>query len=231
MFSFYKLLEILDQEVERKERLNEESIAPLIIPFIFAFFTVILIILGIYSASKVSTSLSNTLRKVTGNDKWKVRILNSPVPNAMALAVGGHTIFITKAFVKMLTERELIGVMLHEVKHMRTLDSLQSVGSIVGVPAILLGLASKYGKDPKTAGFASALDKMNVWVKKEAAKHLCGFICRLNKKVKETFDEHPQIESRIENILQKEEIQKAIIAKDQSGIRKFISSLKGSFSS
>lgn len=269
MFSFYRLVEKLNKKSEQEE-LNEQIGLQLIFQGIMLFFTLVFITLLFFLASKPNDKLTRIAQKVTGENKWKVRILDSKVPNAMALAVGTHIIFINKGLVKMLTERELIAVMLHEVKHMKTLDSLQKITIIGGLPAFLGILAARFAMNPTTMGLsvacslisvlcimflptfvkvtlgrwhettadsyavkfgygkelASTLDKMDKWVKKEEAKHECGVICRLNKKIERTFDEHPETQVRIERILQKDEVQRALISKDVPALRKAIMSFK-----
>lgn len=61
--------------------------------------------------------LTKEINKILGKTKWKVMIIKDKSPNAFV--VGPRVIMITTGLKKMLTHRELIGVMLHEAWHVK----------------------------------------------------------------------------------------------------------------
>jgi len=76
--------------------------------------------------TKVDKILTEEIRKVTGEKKWVVYVLPDPVPNAYSFGVGKR-IMITSTLRKMLSPRERIAVMLHEVYHSRSRQFLKEL--------------------------------------------------------------------------------------------------------
>ena len=64
---------------------------------------------------KINKPLTKKLNGILGTNKWVVQIVPDPSPNAFA--AGGLHVFITTGLVKILEEREVLAVLLHEVYH------------------------------------------------------------------------------------------------------------------
>lgn len=62
---------------------------------------------------------TNKLNKVLGRTDWKVKVIKEKTPNA--LTVGNKVVFVTSGLINMMTDRELIAIMLHEAYHIKDL--------------------------------------------------------------------------------------------------------------
>lgn len=261
MFSFYKLVEEYDKKKLVKEDLSDYGG---VIQVIVKTLVILLItVLSFFIGSHISPSLTKSIQAATGESKWKVRVFEISTPNAFALAIGFNSLFITRGLVKMLTEREITAVLLHEVSHSRSLDSLQSLGGKVGLPVLLMtvGIRSRnevltmlgavcmlflpvflnitlgrylekksdiyttkfgYGND-----LVSALRKLEDYIKKKEAKEKCGRICGFIKRLSRSFDEHPETEERIKEILHNQKVQDALNRKSIPAMKTALLSFVG----
>jgi Zn-dependent protease with chaperone function len=89
------------------------AILLLIITLLFYFFN-----------SKRNRHLESLLKKVTGKN-YIVRVLPMDQPNGFCFGGVGNSIFLTKGLIKILNEREVISVCLHEAGHITNLDSIK----------------------------------------------------------------------------------------------------------
>ncbi len=100
---------------------------------------------GVYNEGPVKAYVEEVGRKVAAaselpNDRWSFTVLNSPVPNAMALP-GGY-IYVTRGLLAIMnSEAELAGVLGHEVGHVTARHTAKRYSSAtgVGIGAALLG--------------------------------------------------------------------------------------------
>lgn len=86
----------------------------------------------------VDKTLSNQINEILGSSKWRVHVLDDgkqSQPNAFSLGFG-KDIFITSSLVKMLTTREIIAVLLHEVYHSQAKHTVK--GTFVKFPFVYL---------------------------------------------------------------------------------------------
>lgn len=79
----------------------------------FAMF--LLMTYSLKKSMKVDKKLTKKINKILKKSKWIVHIVPDKSPNAFA--IGGNHIFITTGLKKMLNEREVEAVLLHEVYH------------------------------------------------------------------------------------------------------------------
>ena len=117
--------------------------------FIWLFMYVLIMV----SISKTDKSLSEKINKITGK-YYNIRIIDSDVPSAFCFGGFTNPIFITKGLMKLMNERELISICLHEVSHITTYDSLQSFvvqySSISIGQEIALGFVNFLSKNKNT---------------------------------------------------------------------------------
>ena len=108
----------------------------------------------IYLFSKEAKLWSNRLTKLLNEEpkfkgKWKVWVVefpgNSEMVNAFSLGIGSKHVFITKPLVKMLTDREIMAVLLHEAAHSVGLHMIQQTAGHYGFLTICVQLFMKYG--------------------------------------------------------------------------------------
>jgi len=98
--------------------------------YLFQFFFELLLI---YSSSLRNKKIERTLNQITGK-KYFVRIMNGiDVPNAFCFGGIGKSVFLTDGLVKLLNEREVIAVCLHEVSHIINYDMIKTQASSVGL--------------------------------------------------------------------------------------------------
>ncbi|MFW9871766.1 MAG: M48 family metallopeptidase [Candidatus Thorarchaeota archaeon] len=72
---------------------------------------------------KVHKPLTERINMIlSSGNHWVVHIYPHPMPNAFALGMGRH-IFVTQGLIKMLSQRELEAVLLHEVHHNKNKDT------------------------------------------------------------------------------------------------------------
>ena len=86
---------------------------------ILNFVMFLLMSYSLKKSMKVDKKLTTKINKILKESKWVVHIVPDKSPNAFA--IGGNHIFITTGLKKILTEREVEGVLLHEVYHNRDL--------------------------------------------------------------------------------------------------------------
>jgi Zn-dependent protease with chaperone function len=153
---------ILENYLEKlnNKKVIKEEISPSTLMAILVFLQMIFMIAAMYFMSKRSPKYEKIIQDITGETRWKVRILPVSEPNAMANAIGTSSIFITTGLVKIMTERELTSVMLHEVKHLRTLDSLQQLGARTSIIGFLFGLAIKFANTNPSLSLAFTMYAM-----------------------------------------------------------------------
>lgn len=87
---------------------------------------------------RINTILKND-KILKGNKKWSVYILKEDQPNAFCI-ITPH-IFLTSGIVKLLNERELTAVMLHEAGHIKNKDTIKMLIRDNTLMAIILGVA------------------------------------------------------------------------------------------
>jgi len=203
--------------------------------------------LGIFIASskrdrKLEKKLNGVLKD---GKKWKVYKIKDDSPNAFCIAT--PRMFIHTGLIKLLSEDELMAVMLHEAGHIKNKDIWKKIAAENAFAALLvvaaytlpltaaaqavfllllvlnnLGLqhillarslgrmaerradnaAVKYGYGTH---MASALDKLNKWIKYQQKKRPCGKVCKLVTKVGDIIDEHPPLEERVKTVLKQKE--------------------------
>jgi Zn-dependent protease with chaperone function len=79
-----------------------------------------------YISSKRNIHIETILKKITGR-KYYVRILKGvKEPNAFCFGGLGSSIFVTEGLIKIMTEREVIAVCLHESGHITNYDTITS---------------------------------------------------------------------------------------------------------
>jgi len=95
-------------------------------------------------APRIDAPLSKDLNNIMKDGKnWAVVKLNNPSPNASVLI--GKYIFITTGLIKMLTEREVMAALLHEVSHLKNQDTIKSIAAENALFSILLGTLGVVG--------------------------------------------------------------------------------------
>jgi len=77
---------------------------------------------------KVDKPLSKGVNKIlSSGNKWIVHVFSDQTPNAFA--IGGRHVFITTGLLKILTDREVEAVLLHEVYHNKDMHIWKSVAA------------------------------------------------------------------------------------------------------
>jgi len=95
--------------------------------------------------SKRDKILEDKLFKII-NQKFKVRILKDPAPNAFCMIA--PVIFMTDSLKDMLTEKEVIAVLIHEASHINNKDVIKGLATTNGFIGLLLGIATMAGSAP-----------------------------------------------------------------------------------
>ena len=129
------------------KKLNEsydksEIILQIIIQSLIWLFMYVLIMVVI---SKEDKSLSKKINKITGR-YYSINIIESDSPAAFCFGGFTNHIFITKGLMKLMNERELISICLHEVSHITTYDSIQSLILKASSISIALEISSNFAK-------------------------------------------------------------------------------------
>lgn len=208
---------------------------------------------------KYDRELTAKINAMLGKTKWKVLIIKDKSPNAFV--IGPRVIMITTGLKKMLTNRELVAVMLHEAWHVKSFHvykqvflkwPLLSVAAGAAFMALTAG-ASIYlaiflffifkrvaeipyditvGRRQETKSdsyavkmgygkeLASALRKLEKIYLKEMKG--CVGVCKIVNKMSEAMDEHPPLKKRVERILKKTEMAKALASRKASQIKKIV---------
>ena len=226
----------------QKQQLLIVAAASLVISLAMIF-----VLLGFFiGSSKRNKKLEKRLNDTLKDGKhWKVYVVKEDSPNAFCIAT--PRMFIHSGLMKLLTEDEVLAIMLHEAGHINNKDMWKGLAARNIFMAILVGAA--YTVPPagalyigfmillfinqtglqhiffaKTLGrraerqadsfavkkgygkaMASALDKLNIWLKKQQAKRPCGKVCKMFTKVSDIMDEHPPLEKRVETVLKEKE--------------------------
>ncbi|MHA1814908.1 MAG: M48 family metalloprotease [Candidatus Heimdallarchaeaceae archaeon] len=141
--------------VRKKEDLQEAGIAALIlIVFIKDLIMFLIMAAQIYLFSKEAKLWSNRLTKLLSEEpkfkgKWKVWVVDFPgdseMVNAFSLGIGSKHVFITKPLMKMLTDREVMAVLLHEAAHSVGLHMIQQTAGNYAFLSICVKLFIEYG--------------------------------------------------------------------------------------
>jgi len=84
-----------------------------------------------YITSIEDKELSKKLNSILKETGWRVKVVNVNIANAFTY--GTKTLFITKGALKILNEKEIMGVMLHEVGHSKHMDTIKRVSLMVPV--------------------------------------------------------------------------------------------------
>jgi len=121
------------KQLQREEVLHEQGILQIFILIgQFVFLSSIY-----YLTSKRDKKLTKEIQGLLKTTRWKVRVLKGTKSLYNACSLSTNSVFVTQGLVRTSTHRELIAVLLHEVSHSRTLDSLSSVA--VGTGSYILG--------------------------------------------------------------------------------------------
>ena len=75
---------------------------------------------------KLNKPLTKRINNILGTTKWIVHLVRDPNPTAFSLGKGKH-VFITTGLQKMLTQREVDAVLLHEVYHSKSLHTYKNL--------------------------------------------------------------------------------------------------------
>ena len=84
--------------------------------------------------------------------------------------------------------------------------------------------AVKYGYGK---AMASALKKLDKWIKKMLAKQECGKICMLGRRIGAAIDEHPPMKERIERVLKAKDTYTKTKGKSFLGIQQYFMKAMG----
>ena len=140
--------------VRKKETLQESLAGAMLVMFIKDLIMFLVMAAQIYLFSKENKIWSKRLTKLLNDEpkykgNWKVWVAdfpgNSDMVNAFSLGIGSKHVFITKGLQKMLTEREIMAVLLHEAAHSAQFHVVQQVAGQYGFFYILVKLLIKYG--------------------------------------------------------------------------------------
>ncbi len=195
--------------------------------------------------SKEDKKLSAQLKKILKDGKdWKVMVIVGKDPNAFCMV--RPYVFISTGLMKMLTQDEVMAVLLHEAGHITNKDIWTDIIAKNSLLSILLGVAGTmlgpmgmgvllliyfYGgdsfinvifariigrfKENRADSFAvkhgygdamaSALSKLDKFIKKMLAKEECNKMCQIGRKINDAIDEHPPFKERIERVLKAKE--------------------------
>jgi Zn-dependent protease with chaperone function len=154
--------------VKKKDNLQESIAAVIIVLFIKDLIVFLVMAAQIYMFSKENKLWSSRLTKLLNEEpkfkgNWKVWVVEFPgdnkMVNAFSLGIGSKHVFITKPLEKMLTERELMAVLLHEAAHSVGLHMIKQTAGHYAFLAIILKLFIRY-----IAGVIMALPTFLVWI-------------------------------------------------------------------
>lgn len=110
---------------------------------------------------KIDPKLSKEFNKVIKDAKtWNVRVVDDPNPNAFAIT--GHDVFITSALLKMLNEREVMAVLLHEAFHCKDLHVWKHVATESAFTYLIVFCAISASVAVPFSGFLVAFILKNV---------------------------------------------------------------------
>ena len=233
------------QEIQ-KERIQEIEPVTLISLGVGAILVVKQIVMFFVAASlarsqaKVETKLSKKINTILETDnKYIVYKTEDLVPNAYA--TGGNDIFITKGLTKLLSEKEVDAVILHEVYHNKAkhiqkelavkspfyflIGTVSATAALTALPILgflmyfistnvlsvslrrIMGRRQEVNADEYAVKYGygneliSALNKIEVLIKRFESTQQCDGVCQLVRKIDETLDEHPPFKKRVELIL------------------------------
>jgi Zn-dependent protease with chaperone function len=117
--SYIETLEIKDELIQEFEPISGSIIAAGAIvggiSVVVNIISVLLAVANIKRETKLDKKWSERLNKILGTNDWRVHKIPDKVPNAFS--VGGKYVFITTGLEKMMTQREVEAIMLHEVYH------------------------------------------------------------------------------------------------------------------
>ncbi|RLD66647.1 MAG: hypothetical protein DRI84_04335 [Bacteroidetes bacterium] len=134
-----------DTPKEKMVKLLGKNVAlVIIIPFLIELGLALMMAALMAKSVKTNLKLTKTLNDyLKDGNKWKVHLVKEKIPNAFVI-MGKH-IFITTGLEKILTERELMAVMLHELHHLKNNDVLKTVIGKHSLGGILLGACALFG--------------------------------------------------------------------------------------
>lgn len=107
---------------------TEQSInyTPMFITLGFLIFQLLLLFLT-HSGLKSDKKLSKKISAITGK-QYKVIIINKSDPDAYCFGgIGGRSLYICDSLIKMCSEDEVLAICLHEVGHIKNLDTLKGI--------------------------------------------------------------------------------------------------------
>jgi len=88
--------------------------------------------------TKIDVTITSKINKIVGKqDHYKIHIFSFNEPNAFTL--GGKNLYYTTGLKKIMTEREILSIMLHEVYHSKALHVLKSMA--VQYPLLMICLS------------------------------------------------------------------------------------------
>lgn len=109
------------------------------------FITIFFSALALSISVKVDKKLTERLNKILGSgNKYVVHIYNTKEPNAFAIGFGNH-IFITSGLMKLLNEKEIDAIMLHEAYHNKSMHIYKGLAYQYTFYYIAVGVAMSLG--------------------------------------------------------------------------------------
>lgn len=112
-----------------------------LITFVMQIGLSFLMLKSLQAQTKVSPKFTKALRKFMKDGKsWNVYIFPEKIPNAFVIM--GKSVFVTQGLAKMMTDREVMAVMLHEIGHLKNKDVLKSVAGSSFLTGLLFGLTA-----------------------------------------------------------------------------------------
>lgn len=256
----------LDQLQEnKKENLKEDFLVAFMALNLMFFIQLLGALLTVwsefYKRSKVDTYYTNLIKNITRSTQWTVRrwfpskyVSKDPVYNAFSVST--KTIFITDDLPKLLNEKEITAVLLHEISHSISKDSIRvlflnyfgrlgpflitlalglpflaSVGPFFIFLLVSVYLQAAYIRtrelkaDSYAAkyGYKEELSSALIKLMKEAKKQpsCTTKFCKFIDVLKRGFKTHPDLEERLENIMNTPEIQR-LISRGPNGIKQLM---------
>jgi Zn-dependent protease with chaperone function len=139
-------LKLISEKMLQQENLwkDDERVQPAltkaIIMFVVAIIVMFTMLFIFIKSSKRSKNLEKRINGILKDGKdWKVLVTEGLDPNAFCIIY--NYIFVTKGLLKLLTEREVNAVMLHEAGHINNKDGFRRLGSQGALIAALVSAA------------------------------------------------------------------------------------------
>jgi len=113
-----------------------------LIPFVVNMSLAFTMLAALKGMTKPNKKLTNQLRQfMKDGNPWNVYIFKDELPNAFVIM--GKSVFLTSGLLKIMTERETMAIMLHEISHLKNYDVVKSAAQSSVLTGLLYSVVAK----------------------------------------------------------------------------------------